>query len=240
MKKYKTIFDEKRKLYRIEALRNFGDVKKGQLGGFIAKEENLSHEGDCWVYKDALVFEDAHVSENAKIYDQVKVYDNACIYGEAQIHDTSQISVNANVYGNASVWGDSWIHDDAKVYDNAHIFSSSVGGSAQVFENAVVHYGPSIKEHAQIKGKAIVCGLAEIFGDAIVAKNGDYLVLHKWWSDQHQYITWTRSNDKYKDGSFYGTAEEFLDYRKKYSMMFASNYEQIVKYVNEIARKVES
>ena len=240
MKKYKTIFDEKRKLYRIEALRDFGDVKKGQLGGFIAKEENLSHEGDCWVYKDAMVFDDAHVSENAKIYDQVKVYDNACVYGEAQIHDTSRINVNANVYGNAKIFGITSVSENAKVYGNAHIFTSIISGSAQVFENAVVHYGPWIGEHAQIKGKAIVCGLAEIFGDAIVAKNGDYLVLHKWWSDQYQYITWTRSNDKYKDGSFYGTAEEFLDYREKYSMMFASNYEQIVKYVNEIARKVES
>ena len=29
------------KLHRIEALRDFGDVKKGDLGGWIEKEENL-------------------------------------------------------------------------------------------------------------------------------------------------------------------------------------------------------
>ena len=43
-------------LHRIEALRDFGDVKKGDKGGFIEKEENLSQYGDCWVYDDAKVF----------------------------------------------------------------------------------------------------------------------------------------------------------------------------------------
>ena len=31
-------------LYRIKALKNFADVKIGDLGGFIEKETNLSHE----------------------------------------------------------------------------------------------------------------------------------------------------------------------------------------------------
>ncbi|MCZ2159197.1 hypothetical protein NPX99_08060, partial [Bartonella sp. 220] len=44
-----------RTLYRIKALRNFSDVKAGQLGGFIENENNLSHNGNCWVYGDALV-----------------------------------------------------------------------------------------------------------------------------------------------------------------------------------------
>ncbi|MDE5977041.1 MAG: hypothetical protein K2G70_01045 [Turicibacter sp.] len=34
-------------LYRIRALRDFGDVKQGDVGGYIEKEENLSHEGYC-------------------------------------------------------------------------------------------------------------------------------------------------------------------------------------------------
>ena len=32
-------------LHRIQALKNFGDVKKGDLGGWIEKEGNLSHNG---------------------------------------------------------------------------------------------------------------------------------------------------------------------------------------------------
>ena len=42
-------------LYRIKALRDFANVKAGDLGGFIENEENLSHEGNCWVYGNARV-----------------------------------------------------------------------------------------------------------------------------------------------------------------------------------------
>lgn len=235
MKKYKTIFDSRRRLYRIEALRDFDDVKEGQLGGFIAKEENLSHEGNCWIYGDAEVWGDACISENAKIYDQVKVHDNAHVHGEAQIYNHSRIANNADIYGKAIVDGDSRIYDDAKVYDEAHIYSSFVCGSAQVFEYAVLHYGPWIGGYAQIKGHTKVIGLAEILGDAVVAKKGDYLVLHKWWAEITQYITWTRSNGKYTDGSFHGTAEEFLENGNKDSVIFNYAYKQIVEYVNKIS-----
>lgn len=36
------------KLFRIRALVEFGDVKAGDLGGFIEKEENLNQDGDAW------------------------------------------------------------------------------------------------------------------------------------------------------------------------------------------------
>lgn len=47
MKKYKLgkleYVDKTRWLYRIIALKNFADVKKGDIGGFIKSENNLSH-----------------------------------------------------------------------------------------------------------------------------------------------------------------------------------------------------
>ena len=54
-----------KKLFRIKALVAFCDVEKGELGGFIEKEDNLSHSGDAWVYGDAQVYGDAWVSGNA-------------------------------------------------------------------------------------------------------------------------------------------------------------------------------
>ena len=48
-----------RKLFQIKALISFGDVKEGDLGGYIEKEENLSHDGDAWVYGNAKVCGDA-------------------------------------------------------------------------------------------------------------------------------------------------------------------------------------
>lgn len=42
--------------YRIEALRDFAYIKKGNKGGFVEKENNLSQYGDSWVDDDAKVF----------------------------------------------------------------------------------------------------------------------------------------------------------------------------------------
>ena len=44
------------KLYRIEATATFGRVTTGDLGGFVAGEKNLSHDGDAWVYGNAKVY----------------------------------------------------------------------------------------------------------------------------------------------------------------------------------------
>ncbi|MCZ2159010.1 hypothetical protein NPX99_07015 [Bartonella sp. 220] len=104
-------------LYRIRALRNFDDVKAGDLGGFIEKEINLSHEGNCWVYDDAWVYGHARVSENAKIRHQSQVCGQ--VYGNAQICDQAFISQYAKIY------------DNARVSKNAYAYGS-VYGKAQV------------------------------------------------------------------------------------------------------------
>ena len=66
-------------LYRIKALKDFNDVKKGDLGGYIEKEDNLSHEDNCWISGDAKVFGNAQVSGNACVYNNAKIYSNAHI-----------------------------------------------------------------------------------------------------------------------------------------------------------------
>ena len=52
-------------LYRIEALKDFANVKKGDKGGYVEKEDNLSQEGDCWISDNAKVFDSALVSGKA-------------------------------------------------------------------------------------------------------------------------------------------------------------------------------
>lgn len=42
-------------MHRIRAVRDFGDVRAGDLGGWIEKEENLSHDGEAWVGGEAQV-----------------------------------------------------------------------------------------------------------------------------------------------------------------------------------------
>ena len=126
-KKYK-LTDEcitigEHKLYRIEALKDFGWVRKGDKGGFIESEDNLSQRGDCWVSDDA------------------------------------------NVYGNAKI---------------------------------------------------------ECISDYIVFKN--------WWSSG-RYFTWTRSNNMWRVGCFYGTGAELIAKAYKDSELSGREYERVVKYV---------
>ena len=66
-----------KKLFRIKALVAFGSVEKGELGGFIEREDNLSHDGNAWVSGNAQVFGDARVSGNARVSDDARVSGNA-------------------------------------------------------------------------------------------------------------------------------------------------------------------
>ena len=157
-----------RTLHRIKALKNFGDVEVGDLGGYIESESNLIQEGCAWVYGDAMVF------DNAKVCGDAMVFDNAKVYGDAMVFD------NAKVRGNA------------KVFDNAKVFGN-----------------------AEIKG------------------NTDYMVFKNWWSSR-RYFTWTRSNNMWKVGCFYGTGKELVEKANKDSELSGREYERVVKYVKSI------
>ena len=61
-------------LHRIRAVAEFGLVKIGDLGGWIEKEENLSHEGKAWVWGNAEVCGDAEVWGNAKVWGNAEVF----------------------------------------------------------------------------------------------------------------------------------------------------------------------
>ena len=127
VKKYKltdeTINHNGRTLHRIVALKDFGDVKKGEEGGFIEKEENLSHDGDCWV------------SGNVKVYGNAMVYGDARVSGKARVSENAKVSGNAWVYGIAMVYGNAKVYGDARVYGNAMVF-----GNARVYGNIHLNY----------------------------------------------------------------------------------------------------
>ena len=71
MKKYEFTGETKvvfgRTLKQIRALVKinldiFTEVNPGDLGGWIEKEENLTHDGNAWVYGDACVYGDADIN----------------------------------------------------------------------------------------------------------------------------------------------------------------------------------
>ena len=169
-KKYELIPSDKEGLFRIKALKCFGGVMIGEIGGYVESENNLSQLGDCWIYDNAQVCGDAIVCDYAKVYD------------------------NAQICGNAQIWGD-----------------------------AVV------QGNAEVSGDAIVQGNAIIGGDAMISSDKDYIVFKNWWSSG-RYFTWTRSNNMWKVGCFYGTGEELIAKAYKESEEKGREYENIVRY----------
>ena len=82
--KYEILKDEfiefyGRKLCRIKALKDFRDVKKGEAGGYIESEKNLSQKDNAWVYGNARVSGNAWVSGDAQVYNNAWVYGNAWV-----------------------------------------------------------------------------------------------------------------------------------------------------------------
>ena len=84
-------------LFRIRALRDFGTVKAGDLGGWVESESNLAQLETCWVY------DEAQVSGRAQVYGEAQVSGEARVFGEAWV------SGGARVYGEAQVSGDAWV-----------------------------------------------------------------------------------------------------------------------------------
>lgn len=106
------------KLFRIRAIRSFNGVNIGDLGGYIEKEANLSHDNDAWISDNACVYGNARIYNNARIYDNVCISGNACVYDDARIYNNVCISGNALIYNNACIYddaricGDAWIHSE--------------------------------------------------------------------------------------------------------------------------------
>lgn len=203
-------------MFRVKALRDFGDVKKGDIGGLIESELNLSHDGKSWVYDNAriygssMVYDDAQISDNAVIYGNAQVYGNAIVYGNVRVYDS------ANVYGNSVISGKAQVYNDAKVY-----------GKARIYGDVLVYNDAKIYEEARVYGAAVICGNAEVCSGA------DYIVFKNWWSSG-RYFTWTRSNDMWKVGCFFGSGEELIKKAYSDSEEKGKQYEKIVKYVESI------
>jgi len=140
VKKYEITSDCKTvdgvKVCRIKALRDirpsFYEVKKGDLGGYVEKEDNLSHIYGAWVGNDAVVkgnarvYDNAVVSGEAVVEGNARVYDNAWIKDHAVVEDDAVVSGNAHVSDEAVVTGESWISDNAWVFGNAVVEGESV------------------------------------------------------------------------------------------------------------------
>ena len=138
MKKYEFTGETKKtwwgaELHRIKAVVAFGVVEVGELGGWVEKEENLSHEGKAWVCGDAKVWGNAEVWGNAKVCGDAKVWGNAKVCGDAEVWGNAEVCGDAEVWGNAKVWGNAEVCGDAEVFSSSHVLVIGAIGSRSDF-----------------------------------------------------------------------------------------------------------
>mgnify|MGYP001030420472 CR=1 FL=1 len=119
------------------------------------------------------------------------------------------IDVNARATGYAIVSGDAWIGSHAWI-----------GGNAFISDRAAIW-------------KTIIDGEAEIKGNAVINSAEDYIVFKNFWSSG-RYFTWTRSNNMWSVGCFYGTGEELIKKAYADSKRSGREYERVVRYVESI------
>ena len=132
-KKYKLIKSDIKGLYRVKAVRDFGNVKKGDIGGYVQSEDNLSHEGYCWVHGNAIIHDNARIYGNAQISDCAVIDGNARIYGNAQISDCAVIDGNVRIYGDSEIWDYAIIRDNALIYGDSVISGNAfIDGDAEI------------------------------------------------------------------------------------------------------------
>lgn len=149
--------DPVRTAYRIRALRDFGDVKMGDLGGYVESEKNLSHEGNCWIYDEAVACCDAVVKDDAVMRNEARAGQSAVISGDAELFGDARIKGYAEVTDHARA---GWKWDgiqNAEGYKNGDTTviqgCSKVSGHAQVLGEVVVDDHAVIRGNASVEGK---------------------------------------------------------------------------------------
>lgn len=139
-KKYELI-EQKNGLFRIRALRDFSFLSKGDMGGYVQSEANLSQEGNCWIDPTSVVLENAVVSENAYIGAGSVINGNAQIRGKASISH-SYVSENAVVEGNVELDREASIRGETHIDGDAQIFYANISGKSSISGKfTVVGYG---------------------------------------------------------------------------------------------------
>ena len=138
-----TIVFDGRILHRIEALKDFRNVRKGDKGGWVERKNNLSHLGNCWIYGDAKAYGDARVADEARVYDRAIIRDNA------------EVNANAYISSEAILSGDAIASDDAMIFGRAIITGKSIIlGTTIVFDDAYIT-NSTIKCHS-VSDKTVI------------------------------------------------------------------------------------
>lgn len=224
-------------LHRIVAVRDFGAIKAGMMGGFVRYEGNLSHEGNCWV------------GQTAKVMDEARVRDNAIISGSAVITGHAVIENNAAVTGASVINDGAIVYGDTVVKDHAHIKGQSrISGNSIIVDDAIIDgeaniHSASVMRNAVVGGSAVLYSNTCVAKDAVIESVQDTLVIGPLGSRNDRTTFYRANGDTIMVccGCFNGTLDEFVKrvkdvYGEPNTIFFAYYNEYIA--AAEFAKKV--
>lgn len=154
-------------LYRIQAVRDFADVKAGDLGGFVESTSNLSQSGNCWIYDNACVFGNASVSIDAKVKDHAVVYNT---------YENTPVDSRLN---RTSVSDSAVVEHRAIIRNRAMIKHFAVVSGNAIIENEVQLAG-----HSFVGYDSIITRLDEFFEIVIDDQTFVYTCSNRMWQNQ--------------------------------------------------------
>ena len=138
-------------LHRIRALRDVGgEVKAGDLGGFVESERNLSFEpdDDAWIFDEAIVCNNAYVDQGAVLREDAIACANA------------YISHGARLSGHVRA------EDDSYIRGAVLCAFARTSGTSMILASPDTHSAPILSGHCAVYGK--VSGNVRLTGDAVV------------------------------------------------------------------------
>lgn len=205
-----TIDFEGRTLRRIRALKDFEMVEKGDLGGFVESEHNLSQEGNCWLYGDSKAFDVAEVCDNAILRHYSIARGAALVCDNAEVYDNAVVKDNATIKDNAILYYSATLCDNAELLDNAKAWGTAEIGGNSFIGGDIVIYGKARILMTDLYGSKLK-GIAAFTGNTFIASSKDFLTVGPIGS-RLDYTTFARTIDDkiwVKCGCFKGTIDEF-------------------------------
>lgn len=230
---------------QIRALKDFicngRQVKKGDLGGFISSEYNLSHRGNCWVFdnacvvKKAKVLDDACVEWGAIVTDNVTLSDNSLASNTTIITGNTELHHNAKVLNFAMVNGKVSLLNDTIVRDKANIF-----GYATIKEHAVVSEKATVGGYAIVTGNACVSGKANINERAYICNNAIIRPEKEVYIGGYTHIGKSALIQNYNDFITFGPVDNVIKYMTIYRTKEDPILKNMMVFYHYIQRKNET
>lgn len=120
------------------------------MGGFVSGPDNLSQDGNCWIFSnsyaleysrvedDATVTVNSIVSGHAIISGDARVIDRSCVTDYAKVIDGGTVMVNSKAMDYAIVSGEATIDDNSKILCDSMVTDSSFVMKSILFGKTIV------------------------------------------------------------------------------------------------------